>query len=114
MFFHDSELIVCTNTYLLKKATLIFTFPYKVAVILHTCIISVPQQNRLQWYGHVLRKEDSDCAKKCMEHEVKGARLRGRPKKTWREIVDKDCQVHGLNREAALDRDRWRKLIRDD
>jgi len=34
-------------------------------------IISV---NRLRWYGHVLRKEDSDWVKKCMEYEVEGAR----------------------------------------
>jgi len=33
-------------------------------------IISVLQQNRLQWYGYVLRKEDSDWVKKCMEYEV--------------------------------------------
>jgi len=33
-------------------------------------IISVLQQNRLGWYGHVLRKEDSDRVKKCMEYEV--------------------------------------------
>jgi len=45
-------------------------------------IISVLQQNRLQWYGHVLRKEDSDWVKKCMEHEVEGATPRGRRKKT--------------------------------
>ena len=30
------------------------------------------QQNRLQWYGHVLRKEDSDWVNKCMEYEVEG------------------------------------------
>ena len=51
-------------------------------------IISVLQRNRLRWYGHVLRKEDNDWVKKCMEYEVEGARSRGRPKKTWREIVD--------------------------
>ena len=45
-------------------------------------IISVLQQNRLRWYGHVLRKEDNDWVKKCMEYEVEGARPRGRPKKT--------------------------------
>jgi len=48
-------------------------------------IISVLQQNRLRWYGHVLRKEDNDWMKKCMEYEVKGTRPRGRPKKTWRD-----------------------------
>jgi len=47
-------------------------------------IISVLQQNRLRWYGHVLRKEDTDWMKKCMEYEVEGARPRDRPKKTRR------------------------------
>jgi len=37
-------------------------------------IISVLQQNRLPWYGHMLRKEDNDWVKKCMEYEVEGAR----------------------------------------
>jgi len=33
-------------------------------------IALVLQQNRLRWYGHVLRKEDDDWVKKCMEYEV--------------------------------------------
>jgi len=45
-------------------------------------IILVLQRNRLRWYGHVLRKEDNDWMKKCMEYEVEGTRPRGRPKKT--------------------------------
>ena len=72
-------------------------------------IISVLQQNRLQWYGHVLRKEDNDWVKKRMEYEVEGARQRGRQKKTWKEIVEKDCKASGLNREDVMDRSRWRK-----
>jgi len=43
-----------------------------------------------------------------------GARPRGRPKKTWREIVEKDCQAHKLNKKDAVDRERRRKQIRDD
>ena len=35
----------------------------------------------LRWYGHVLRKDDEDWVKKCMEHEVEGSRPRGRPGK---------------------------------
>ena len=61
-------------------------------------IISVLQQNRLQWYGHVLQKEHNDWEKKCMEYEVEGARPRYRPKKNWRGIVEKDCKARGLNR----------------
>ena len=74
-------------------------------------IILVLQQNRLRWYGHVLRKEDKYWVKKCMEYEVEGARPRGRPKKTWREIVEKDCKACGLNREYTMDHSRWRKQI---
>jgi len=37
-------------------------------------IILILQQNRQRWYGHVLRKEDTDWVKKCMEYEVEGSR----------------------------------------
>jgi len=46
-------------------------------------IALVLQQNRLRWYGHVLRIEDDDWVKKCMEYEVQGPRPRGKPKRTW-------------------------------
>jgi len=47
-----------------------------------------------------------------MKYEVEGSRPRGRPKRTWREVVQKDCQAHNLNREDAMDCSRWNKLIR--
>jgi len=50
-------------------------------------IALVLQQNRLRWYGHVLRKEDNDWVKKCIEYEVEGPRPRGRLKRTRREVV---------------------------
>ena len=48
-----------------------------------------------------------------MEYEEEGARPRGRPKRTWREVVQKDYQAHTLNREDAMDRCKWRKPIKD-
>ena len=74
-------------------------------------IISVLQRNRLRWYGHVLQEEDNDWVKKCMEYEVEGTRPRGRPKKTWREIVEKYCRACGLKTEDAMCHSRWRKEI---
>jgi len=64
----------------------------------------------------VLQKEDNRWVKKFMEYEVEGARPRGRPKKTRRAIVQmqKDCQACKLNREDAMDPNRWMKQIRDD
>jgi len=49
-----------------------------------------------------------------VEYEMEGVRPKGRPKKTWREIVEKDCQACGLNRDDTMDRSRWMKQIRDD
>ena len=59
-----------------------------------------------------MRKEDTDWVKKCMEYEVDGSRPRCRPKRTWREVVEKDCQTLNLNRKDAMDRGRWKKLIK--
>jgi len=66
-------------------------------------IILILQKNRLRWYGQVLRKEDTDWVKKCMEYEVEGSRPKGRPKRTWGEVVQKDCQARNFNREDAMD-----------
>ena len=71
------------------------------------------QQNRLRWYRYVLRKDDDDWAKKCMEYEVEDSRPRGRPKRTWKEVVRDDCQARKLNEEDAVDHCKWRKVIKE-
>jgi len=76
-------------------------------------ITLVLQHNRLRWYGPVLREDDDDWVKKYMEYEAEGPTPRGRPKRTWTEVVEKDCQAPKLNTEDAIDRSRWRKLIKD-
>jgi len=48
-----------------------------------------------------------------MEYEVEVYRPRGRPKRTRREVVEKDCKAHKLYNEDAMDCSRWRKLIKD-
>jgi len=34
------------------------------------------------------------------------------PKRTWKEVVQKDCQARNLNREDAMDPGRWKKLVK--
>jgi len=63
-------------------------------------------------HQNALQNEDTDWMKKYMEYEVKGSRPRGRPKRIWREVVQKDCQARNLNRENAMDHGRWKKLIK--
>jgi len=48
-----------------------------------------------------------------MDFEVEGVRPRGRPKKTWTEVIEKDCRIQQLCKEDAVDSRKWRKLIKD-
>ena len=34
-------------------------------------------------------------------------------KRTWREVVQKDCEARKLNREDAVDHSRWKQLIKE-
>jgi len=61
----------------------------------------------------VLQKEDDNWVKKCMEYEAEGSRPRDIPKRTWREVVEKNCQACKLNKDDAVDCSRWRKLIKN-
>ena len=46
--------------------------------------------------------------KKCIECVLP----RGRPKKTWYKVVEKDCQTQQIYKEDAMGRMKWRKLIK--
>ena len=62
----------------------------------------------------MLRKYDNDWVKKCMEYEVVGSRPRGRPKRTWLEVTQRDCQVRGLSKDDAMVHGRWRMVDEQD
>ena len=50
-----------------------------------------------------------DWVSACRNVEVAGVRCRGRNGKTWRECVDNDMEVLGLQPEWAVFRDMWRR-----
>ena len=50
------------------------------------------QERRLQWYGHVRRREDGYVGRRVMEMEVPGRRGRGRPKQRWMDNVKEDMR----------------------
>jgi hypothetical protein len=68
----------------------------------------VVRGNRLRWLGHVLRKDPGDWVQKFMDYEVEGKRPRGRPKKTWKDLVEK-VVARGLSRGDAMDKEKWRE-----
>ena len=70
------------------------------------------QESRLNWYGHVLRREDEYIGKRMMVMEVPGKRRRGRPKQRWLDSIRNDLSERELSRGDAQDRAKWRHLIR--
>jgi len=53
-------------------------FSPNLSVGIEGCCDSIElQSNRLRWYGHVLKKEDSEWVKKCIDFVAEGVRPRG-------------------------------------
>ena len=69
---------------------------------------------RISWLGHLERMEEDRMPKKIFTQELEGTRQRGRPRKGWREEVERDLQVLGVRRwrEFVIDRDKWRGIVR--
>jgi hypothetical protein len=58
--------------------------------------------------------EEEKKKKKILTQELEGTRRRGRPRKGWREEVERDLQVLGVRRwrELVTDRTKWRDIVR--
>ena len=57
----------------------------------------------MRWNGHVLRTEDEKGAVKAFKFEVSDSRGRGRPKQTWKKLVQNEMKKNGLVKEDARD-----------
>jgi len=58
--------------------------------------------------------EEDRMPKKVFTQELEGTRRRGRPRKGWREEVERDLQVLGVRRwrEMVIDREKSRGIVR--
>jgi hypothetical protein len=61
-------------------------------------------RNRLAWYGHVVRRDESHITKKVMTMNVDGQPSRGRPRKRWRDCVKDVMKIKGVSKEITSDR----------
>jgi hypothetical protein len=58
--------------------------------------------------------EENRMPKMIFSQELEGARRRGRPRKRWKEEVERDVHVLGVRRwrELATGRNKWRDIVR--
>ena len=71
------------------------------------------QERRLNWFGHILRKEDEYIGRQVMAMQIEGHRGRGRPKFRWKDRIKQDLESKGLREEQTADRRRWKLLARN-
>ena len=68
---------------------------------------------RISWLGHVERMEEDRMPKKIFTQELEGTKRGGRPRKGWREEVERDIRVLGMRRwtELVTNRAKWRDIV---
>ena len=58
----------------------------------------VMRRNRLRWFGHVERRDELCWLKRIETLQVDGDGVKGRPRKSWREVLREDMREKGLSR----------------
>ena len=82
-----------------------------------TSVLKIIEKNKLRWYGHVKRMEDTRHAKKFLEWVPPGRRPVGRPRKRWTQGVEEAAEQRGrklqeiIRDEDFQDRDLWRRFV---
>ena len=69
------------------------------------------RESRLQWYGHVKRREDAYVGRRVLEMELPGKREVGRPKRRFMDAVKEGLKEVGVNEGDVHDRSNWRRKI---
>ena len=70
-------------------------------------------ERRLQWYRHVMRRDENYAGKIVMVLNVEGTRGRGRPKRSWMDSVKEDLREKGLIGNEFESREEWRSLVKN-
>jgi len=67
-------------------------------------IVDIIERKRLQWYGHVKRMQEERLPELNMEWIPGERRKRGRPRKTWMEVVRAAMKTRHLEADQWLNR----------
>jgi len=70
------------------------------------------REARLRWFWHIRRSMDA-LVRRCEKLDLPDhKRSRGRPKKSWSEVIRQNLKTLGLVEDMAKDRGLWRSTIK--
>ena len=73
-------------------------------------ITTVMRRRRLEWFGHVKRRDETENIRAVVEMKMEGKRPRGRPKLRWKDTIRRDMTAWSIKEEWATDRTKWKSL----
>lgn len=78
-------------------------------------IVKIIKAQRIRWYGHISRREESSTLRKITNWKPSGNRARGRPKIRWEDQVINDIKSMGVIgwRRQMQNRKSWKKVVED-
>ena len=74
--------------------------------------IVMVMRRRLEWFGHVKRRDETEIIRAVVELKKEGKRPRGRPQLWWKETVRRDLKAWNIREEWAIDHERWKGLCK--
>ena len=75
-------------------------------------IATVMRRRRLEWFGHVKRRDETENIRAVVEMKMDSKRPRGRPKLRWKDTVRRDMKAWSIKEEWATDREKWKSLCK--
>ena len=78
-------------------------------------IAMVMRRRRLEWFGHVKRRDDTENIREVVELKMEGKGPRGRPKLRWKDTARRDLKAWNIREEWATDtgREIWKRSLQD-
>ena len=75
-------------------------------------IATIMRRRRLEWFGQVKRRDETENIRAVAEMKMKGKRPRGRQKSRWYDTIRRDLKAWKIKEEWATDRERWKGLCK--
>ena len=75
-------------------------------------IAMVMRRRRLEWFGHVKRRDETEHIRAVVEMKMEGERSRGRLKLKWNDAVRRNLKAWNIREEWATDRERWKGICK--